>query len=325
LGRHEGRRARTRFAPFICVVIAALALAAPAGATFPGSNGPIAFEDLSAGVDLVDPDGSGRRTLALGTQPSFSADGETVVFQRTALFLIGADGSGLRQIGPSGTQIFEPAFSPDGRTIVFYGTGGLPLDSFQILAMDSDGTDVRQLTSLPGQVGAPTFSPDGTQIAFQFDSSVAVMDADGSGATELQGSGYIDGQPDFSPDGQRIVFAATYSAEETGTDIWIMDADGGDVPVALTQSGTQGLVNEAPAFSPDGKKIVFASNQQGSCCGLWTMNVDGSGQAPLTTPTSIDQEPNWGPAPSHATCAGKQVTIAGTGGPTVSPAPSRAT
>jgi Tol biopolymer transport system component len=69
---------------------------------------------------------------------------------------------------------------------------------------------------------------------------------------------------DLSPDGKSIVF-------ELLGHIYKLSARGGKAQ-RLT-SGTS--YNSQPRFSPDGKKIVFASDRNG-CKNIWIMNSDGS-------------------------------------------------
>ncbi|MBI4547862.1 MAG: PD40 domain-containing protein [Ignavibacteriae bacterium] len=68
---------------------------------------------------------------------------------------------------------------------------------------------------------------------------------------------------DVSPDGKRIVF-------DLLGDIYIMPITGGEA--TLLAGGAAYEVQ--PRFSPDGKKISFASDRDG-CDNIWTMDIDG--------------------------------------------------
>jgi len=82
--------------------------------------------------------------------------------------------------------------------------------------------------------------------------------------------------------------------------IYVMNADG------TGQSKLTGGDDSAPAWSPDGKQIVFArtaARAPASASGptppssrqIWVMNADGSGQAKLTESAGGDYFPVWSP------------------------------
>ncbi|MEW6366314.1 MAG: S9 family peptidase [Acidobacteriota bacterium] len=80
-----------------------------------------------------------------------------------AVWIMGTDGSGLRQVTAGEKQDHSPAWSPDGRTLAFVSdrTG---LDQLYLLPLD--GGEPRQLTRISTGVSQPIWSPDGTCIVF---------------------------------------------------------------------------------------------------------------------------------------------------------------
>src|SRR5262249_49651704 len=72
-------------------------------------------------------------------------------------------------------------------------------------------------------------------------------------------------------------------------EIWITNADGTN-QIQITTSGGG---NFLPAWSPDGKQVVFASTRTGSPQ-IWVMNADGSKQRQLTT-AGQNNVPTWSP------------------------------
>jgi Tol biopolymer transport system component len=87
----------------------------------------------------------------------------------------------------------------------------------------------------------------------------------------------------LSPDGNEIVF------DVQGT-LWKTTAGGGKA-VALTDE--MGDIRQ-PAWSPDGKQIVFQSYRSGNWR-LWTAARDGSQLTEITSGPFDDREPHWSP------------------------------
>jgi TolB protein len=132
-------------------------------------------------------------------QPDISPDGRTVAFRRvlsdsgpsaaSAVFVVGLDGRGLRQVTPYSLDAVLPRWSPDGTRIVFSSNRDTDFADQQVWVVDADGGNLTQLTHEPR--GNPSFlpdwSPDGTKIVFAhflstgFFTQLRVMNADGSG------------------------------------------------------------------------------------------------------------------------------------------------
>jgi Tol biopolymer transport system component len=131
---------------------------------------------------------------------SWSPDGTRLVFQRidtstdperSALFMIGVDGTDAHQVTSWGLDANDPEWSPDGALIVFNApaeAGG----NQNIYSIRPEGTGLTQLTSGLSTYGDggqgtyhPSWSPDGTQILFSHSPStdgfadLFVMDRDG--------------------------------------------------------------------------------------------------------------------------------------------------
>src|SRR5207244_2353657 len=65
--------------------------------------------------------------------------------------------------------------------------------------------------------------------------------------------------------------------------------------------------DRAPAFSPDGTKIIFNSNRNGSD-DIWVMNADSSGQTALTSGAGNNVSPNWQWVPAATTTPTRTAT-----------------
>lgn len=182
-----------------------------------------------------------QREDAMDLHPEWSPDGTRLAFvsYRTGgsdIYVVNADGSGLRNLSPNDfpavTFEFSPTWSPDGGRIAFSSDRG----GFRtIWSMRSDGSDLVRLTSdLDARDSEPSWSPDGQRIAFRRRSSqggvatsdVALMNADGSNVVRLAQAG-DDLSPSWSPDGTRIAFISDRVGNEYR--LFTMRPSGGEV------------------------------------------------------------------------------------------------
>jgi Tol biopolymer transport system component len=74
--------------------------------------------------------------------------------------------------------------------------------------------------------------------------------------------------------------------------VYVVNADGSGVRNLTPKA--MGAAYAAPAWSPDGQKITFASERAGSS-EIYLMNADGSGQRSLTRNQAYDGDPAWSP------------------------------
>ena len=137
--------------------------------------------------------------------------------------------------------------------------------SFEIYVMEVDGKNQRRLTNHPNWDISPSWSPDGKRIAFMSDRDEHVIDNIPGGLLNFE--------------------------------IYVMDADGGNQQ-NLTNNPNS---DSAPSWSPDGKRIVFASDRDGNRDGnrenyeIYVMNADGNNQQRLTDNDFFDTGPSWSP------------------------------
>ena len=188
-------------------------------------------------------------------------------------------------------------------------------DSYDIFVADFDGKITKRLTNTPGYDAEGTISPKGDKIVFTSmrngDLDIYTMNLDGSNVKQIShGLGY-DGGACFSPDGKKIVWRASRPStpEEikeykdllgqglvmpTHMELFIANADGSDV----RQITHLGKANWAPAFTPDGKKIIFASDyeyERGFPFNLYLINIDGTGLERISHDNSFDAFPMFSP------------------------------
>jgi Tol biopolymer transport system component len=165
----------------------------------------------------------------------------------------------------------------------------------ELWVMNADGSDARRLSRIASW-GPHAWSPDGKKIAFMRDTrAIYVVNADGSGQRRLR-SKTFDG-PVWSPDGRKIAFTARGPGK--GSDVYVMNADGGDER-NLTRTPGNDL---RPAWSPDGRRIAFVRGR-GSNFEIYVMNADGSGTRRLAH--GRDWELDW-------SSDGRKIAFAGPG------------
>ena len=215
------------------------------------------------------------KTLTFIESPAWSPNGKQLVFQaqrqqRTRLYRIDADGTGLKQL-----QFFEDVvagdLSPDWSstgTIVFSYEGSL-------WTIRPDGTGLISVASPEEYQGRgfylPSWSPDGTQIA-----------------AEIDGTSFADG-------GIMVVTPVPGQGQQKYTYLT------GD------EDNQHSEVIEDPAWSPDGTKIVYYGHWAPDDAALedydlWTIDV-ANPEAPPVDLNARDQfgadtyHPNWAPTP----------------------------
>jgi TolB protein len=164
--------------------------------------------------------------------------------------------------------------------------------------MNADGTNLQRLTDSPARDFEPDWSPDGQSIVFSSDrddpanAQLYVMDADGNNQRALMPFVAADFvAPRWSPDGKWILMHSNQLiAGQPWFEIYKVRADGTEL---TNLSNTPGN-NFRADWSPDGTRIVFASERDGNR-ELYVMNADGSNQVRLTNNQADDNRPRWSP------------------------------
>src|SRR5215212_2507634 len=99
--------------------------------------------------------------------------------------------------------------------------------------------------------------------------------------------------PEISPDGQWIAYVRQWSDPMTDrrySNIWLLKADG-----SMHRPLTSGKYTEdSPRWSPDGKRLVYVSNQTGQPQ-LYVRWMDTGEAAAITNATTAPSSPEWSP------------------------------
>ena len=259
------RHARRAVAAVLLTLLVIASATGPVAANFPGRNGQIVFQ-------------------------RFDADGNWQIW------VANPDLSHQRQItfGPSDNSF--PAWSPDGSRIAFqsHRTDPDPTDEIdiqEIFTMRPDGSDVRQITDLASDTEKPGWSPDGRWLLFASSGAdyprsmgIYIVRSNGSGAprrlTRLSGTSFWQELARFSPDGKAIEYTeyrpAANPDEPEESALIIARADGSH-PRQITPWELRAVDAD---WSPDGRRLVFASRLASRDFIQSIMVVDADGRHP---------------------------------------------
>jgi Tol biopolymer transport system component/DNA-binding winged helix-turn-helix (wHTH) protein len=228
--------------------------------------------------------------------PAFSPDGNQIAFRfsddsvkgRSGIYTTFVGGEKPLQLTNDSSDCC-PVWSPDGRTIGFARTGAVVTNLYTLQAL---GGTPRKIYSIENTYKehirrAPDFSwsPDGQFLVVSiFPASnpseperrpaIALVSLANS-STRLVTSPppqFSDWSPAFSPDGKLIAFLRT-SGPGLVDDLYVVAAAGGE-PKRLTFD--KRYIDGAPAWTPDGRDIIFSS-ARGGLSSLWRIAAAGGG------------------------------------------------
>jgi len=209
----------------------------------------------------------------------------------------------LSQVTFAGGIEEYPAWSPDGKALLYTGEAGKIRKIFRKdLASGQDSS----LTHDDFDELQPAWSPDGKQVAFvrARQSGVKLQPGDVFGAFQDGDVWVLDlasGEesmlvenafnPAYSPDGQSIAVDASWAGPRR---IWLLDRQGHN-PQQVTTDTSEEVAHLAPAWSPDGRKIVF-QNLARTKFDIRTVNLDSKEMNWITNDFRINIRPSWSPS-----------------------------
>ncbi|MFZ4621098.1 MAG: M28 family peptidase, partial [Bacteroidota bacterium] len=268
----------------------------------------------------------------------FSMDSKQLIYQATKdkylcdqIFTMNIDGSNNKLVSTGEGRTTCGYFFPDGK-ILYASTHDDDSDcpptpdrskgylwgvfnAYDIYVANADGSNPKKLAASDGYDAEATVSTDGKQVVFTSsrdgDLELYVMNADGSNVRRLTNDNGYDGGAFFSPDGKTIVYRAHHPIDPkdrldgeqllkeelvkpTAMELFLINADG----TGKRQLTHNGAANFAPFFTPDGKRIIFASNMHdptGYDFDLFLIGVDGKNLEQVTFSKGFDGFPMFSP------------------------------
>jgi len=265
----------------------------------------------------------GKRIIFQTTRPPYGCD---------QIFIMNADGSDQHLVSTGKGRTTCGYFLPDNKHIVYASThlasDACPADpdrskgyvwgvfpGYDIFLATDDGKIEKRLTDTPGYDAEATINFKTGQIVYTSlasgDLDLWTMRPDGSQKKQLTNTAGYDGGPVFSRDGKKLVWRAHHPTSPQDMEryksllaenltapmkmeLLVADADGKNAK----QITNFGCASFAPTFTPDGKKILFASNKQ-ECDSrrfeLYLINVDGTGLEQVTKFGGFTAFPEFAP------------------------------
>ncbi|HWF10116.1 MAG TPA: hypothetical protein VG297_16730 [Bryobacteraceae bacterium] len=252
----------------------------------------------------------GKRLIFQSTRGALKCD---------QIFVMNADGSNQHMVSSGKGRTTCGYFLPDNQHILYATTEmagpACPPEAdhskgyvwavypgYDIVTSKDDGSDRKRLTDAAGYDAEATVNAATRKIIYTSmasgDLDLWEMNLDGSKKTEITKTFGYDGGPVMSRDGRKIAWRAGHPAtleakakytsllKENLTspmkmELFVADADGKNTK----QITNFGCASFAPTFTPDGRKLLFASNKHAcdsSKFELYLINIDGTGLEQVT-------------------------------------------
>jgi Tol biopolymer transport system component len=264
----------------------------------PDSAGPLFRVSAAGGVPAQITDLDPKRLEIAHRHPAFLPDGRHFIYlavsskaENSALFVGSLDSKEPTFLVAAQSRA---AFAPPD-SLLFVIQTALMAQRMDMTRFELRGDPVRVAdgvgTNIANSAAGFTVSENGvlawrtgTEIAGG--SQLSWLDRTGK-ATGTIGGPAAYREPALSPDQQHIVVD---QAEGSGRDLWILDAVRG----TKSRFTFDPADDRAPIWSPDGARIVFASNRAGGVFNLYQKNAGGAGTDELLLTSEHNLRPeDW--------------------------------
>ncbi len=307
--------------PLAAFTLLATALMAPAQTpVYLGEIRQLTFGGQNAEA-YFSPDG--KRLVFQSTRDGLQCD---------QIFVMNGDGSGLRMVSTGQGRTTCGYFLPDNKHIVYASTHEAAAEcppppdrkrgylwavypGYDLYQATDTGQITRRLTNNGGYDAEATVNFKTRKMVFTSlesgDLDLWSMNLDGTGRRQLTRELGYDGGAVFSRDGKKVVWRAHRPATPEAIlayktlladnltapmkmELYVANADGS----GARQLTNFGCASFAPTFTPDGKRILFASNKH-NCDGrrfeLFLIDVDGTNLEQVTSLGGFVSFPEFSP------------------------------
>jgi TolB protein len=179
-----------------------------------------------------------------------------------------------------------------GQRGVFGSRIAFAMGKGEVATVGMDGADMKVVTSMKSPCFMPAFSPTGSQIAFTSylmgGADLWLVPAGGGRAHRISKRPGLNTGPAWFPGGGSLVATLSY---EGNAELYKISAEDGAVQGRLTQSSG---IDLSAAVSPDGSKIAFVSDRQGTPQ-VFMMPSSGGGAKRITFQGTYNQTPRFCP------------------------------
>ena len=214
-----------------------------------------------------------------------------------SLFSISIETGEKRRITapPPGTEGDSyPDFSPDGKTLAFIRASSRATTDLYLVS--PAGGEPQRLTFDNTSIIGHSWTSDGREIVFASRRGSSIyslwrISAAGGALERLPTIGQSVISPVISHQGDLLAYTQTLDDQN----IWRIELDAAGRGIGATSLISSTLGDNGPDYSPDGRKIVFASNRSGDF-GIWVCDNLGANPMQLVNfGPYLTGTPRWSP------------------------------
>ncbi|HEX7297295.1 MAG TPA: hypothetical protein VF251_16205, partial [Pyrinomonadaceae bacterium] len=264
----------------------------------------VSTRDATGEVYSINVDGTNlkRLTFDAGSEshPAFSPDGTQILFnsnrenENVDVYVMNVDGSNPRKVtnwDKTNETAGPGCWSLDGTKIVFWSDRNGKDDLYVVSAETVRPTLV--LSDPKHNLRNPSYSPDGKKVLYTIETDnksgeLRLFDLQTEQSSLVRKTEVAGITADWSPDGNWITFSDRLNGN---SEIFLIKSDGSQLQNLTNTPAT----DTAPAWSPDGRRIVFSRSALSGAVQLHIMNADGSAAHPLTPRAGWESEARWFP------------------------------